>query len=141
MVSLGSGSTEIWKSWYCPGGIVPPVQSTSLTAVVKVPSSVVSGLARVTVCSVIVQPGTGLASTCAIGYCVGICSWSSTVFAFDSSLGTLKVSSAVAPWGSEVGLTVTWAEALAATARPARVRAPRVAVRRRAGTPKEDSMK
>jgi len=63
----GSGSADTEKSWYWPGAMAPPAQVTSSTAVVKVPSSVVSGCASVTVCTVMVQPGTDLTRNWAIG--------------------------------------------------------------------------
>src|SRR5580698_4911130 len=112
----GSGSAETEKSWYCPGRILPPVQVTSDTAVVNEPSSVTTGLARVTDRTLTVQPGTGLTRNWAIGWSVGTwtCTW--TVAAADSSFGTLNVSSAVEPCAAEPGVIVTCANAVPASA-------------------------
>src|ERR1700727_2946327 len=112
----GSGSAETEKSWNCPGGILPPVQVTSDTAVVNEPSSVTIGLASVTVCTETVHPGTGLTRNCAIGWAVGTWTCTSTVAAVDSSFGTLKVSSAVDPCGADPGVIVTCANAVPASA-------------------------
>ena len=64
---MGSGSADTEKSWNWPGAIFPPDQMTSETAWVNLPSSVVTGLAKVIVLTEMVQPGTGSTSMFTIG--------------------------------------------------------------------------
>src|SRR5215469_5823407 len=130
----GKGSADTEKSWYWPGRILPPLQVTSDTAVLNEPSSVTIGLARVIVCTETCQPGTGLASSWAIGWLVGICTCISMVAALASSLGTRKVTSAVDPCAADPGVIVMCARAVPASAASAiaqlaRTMAPRAPVR------------
>src|ERR1700722_326151 len=138
----GSESHEIAKSWNCPGRICPPDQVTSETAVLKVPSSVVTGLGNLIVFTVAVQPGTGRTSSWAIGCVVGICTSILTVFALASSFGTWKVSSVVDPAGTESGVTVTCAKAGAAkSSTPAAEMAPIIVARRKLREIKRDILR
>src|SRR5665213_227544 len=92
--------------------MVPPVQSTSETTEVNVPSSVVTGLARVTCCSVTVQPVTASGERTAIGWSVGTWIRNAVTDAVVDSLGTRKPrTTSPDPWGTDEGLMVTCAEA------------------------------
>ena len=88
----GSGPGEISNSWNWPGWIFPPVQTIRDTAVVILPSSVVTGVDRVRLVVVTVHPGNGLMETCATGWSAGSATSNFTVEASDSSSGTRKVS-------------------------------------------------
>src|SRR5215471_3285997 len=104
-----------------PGGMPPDVaiQLTSVTAVVKVPSSVVTGLGSGPVWVVNVHPGLSSTSTFRNGWSVGNCTSSRIVDAACSSLGTRNPNTTEAPRGSDDGSTSTWAHAgLAAASMP-----------------------
>jgi len=100
--------------------LTPPafaVQSISATASVMSPSSVLIGLASLTVFCVCVHPGIGRTSTPAIGVSVGNCTCRPVVEAVSLSVGTRNVITASEPPLVAPGaLIVTCADAGAASA-------------------------
>src|SRR5690348_15893572 len=96
-----------------PGGSPPSdaVQVIVLTAWVTCPSSVCTGLARVVLSTVIVQPGMVFTLTDGIGDFVGRSTSSFTVLAACSSFGTEKLRIWELPFGALSGTTSTCAPA------------------------------
>jgi hypothetical protein len=97
-VSSGSCPKATSKSSYWPGPILPPVQVTSETASLIVPSSVFTGVFSLVVVTFALQPSCGLTSTPRTGWSVGRYSCTFVVLAESSSSGTRKVRTpSVAP--------------------------------------------
>ena len=116
--------------------MTPPDQSISETTWVNVPSSVLTGWARLVSLVVTVHPLVASGVTLAMGWVVGSWTRRPTTSAPGSSSGTWKLrTSDVESRGALVGLTVTWAHAVvghsttrvAITAAGAHRRAPRIA--------------
>src|SRR4029077_6694489 len=95
-----------------PTGMVPPLQSTSETVAVNVPSSVVIGFASCGVCTVTAPPEPACGDTITMGWSIGNWTRSPVTSAKGDSLGTRNVRMASdVPAGTDDGLTVTCAPA------------------------------